>query len=335
MNSFFRRTLFAVLAPLAALIVVAAVAGLLFAFDRGSSAATSPTQALPDDPPLPRHLRDTGLFVDASLRQVRPGNVAFAPRYALWSDGATKRRWIHLPPGTAIDATLPDAWQFPRGVRLWKEFSHQGRPVETRYIERLHDGSWRYATYVWTEDGADAVLAPAAGIASLAVAQAPAGRYVVPSEEDCRACHEAAPVPVLGFSAIQLSLASPAASASPLERAATGYLHANCGHCHHRGESAVPVTLALAQSAAASADSQPAWRTAVGAPSRYRPPGAADTLRLIAPGRPAESVLSLRMHSRDPHRQMPPLGTRLVDDEGVALIDEWIESMIPAEEAGR
>ena len=67
-------------------------------------------------------------------------NLAFSPQYPLWSDGAAKRRWISLPPGTAIDASRPDAWEFPRGTRLWKEFSLD-RPVETRFIERLPDGS--------------------------------------------------------------------------------------------------------------------------------------------------------------------------------------------------
>jgi hypothetical protein len=108
--------------------------------------------------PLPMHLRDTGLS-DAR-------NLSFSPQYPLWSDGARKRRWIYLPPGTAIDASRPDAWEFPAGTRLWKEFA-VGAPVETRFIERLADGTWRYATYVWNEEGTDATLAPAEGIAAL------------------------------------------------------------------------------------------------------------------------------------------------------------------------
>ena len=97
---------------------------------------------------LPVHLRDTGLYADGSMSQVRPENLPFSPQYPLWSDGAAKRRWISLPAGTFIDAAQPDAWEFPRGTRLWKEFSHAGRPVETRFIERLADGSWRFAAYV-------------------------------------------------------------------------------------------------------------------------------------------------------------------------------------------
>src|SRR5918993_2748471 len=152
--------------------------------------------------PLPQRLSETGLYVADSLR-VRGDNIAFAPQYPLWSDGTSKRRWIYLPPGEAIDASRVDAWEFPVGTRLWKEFAYDRR-VETRYIERLADGSWRFAAYVWNKEGTDAVLAAEDG-AVVPVSAAPGGRYVVPSRSDCLACHEGPSVPVLGFSALQLS----------------------------------------------------------------------------------------------------------------------------------
>src|SRR5688500_6534491 len=107
----------------------------------------------------PGRLSETGLYVEGSSTQVDPRNLAFSPQYPLWSDGARKRRWIQLPAGSAIDASQPDAWEFPRGTRLWKEFALDRR-VETRYIERLADGSWRFATYLWNEAGTEATLAP-------------------------------------------------------------------------------------------------------------------------------------------------------------------------------
>src|SRR5688572_32525951 len=87
--------------------------------------------------------------------------TAFAPQYPLWTDGASKRRWIHLPPGAAIDATRPDDWVFPVGTKLWKEFSLGGRRIETRYIERLADGRWRFTAYAWNAAGTEATRAPA------------------------------------------------------------------------------------------------------------------------------------------------------------------------------
>jgi len=321
--------------------------------------------------PLPGTLSETGLFVAGSTTVVRPGVLAFTPQYPLWSDGATKRRWIQLPPGTAIDARRADAWEFPPGTRLWKEFS-VGRRVETRLIERLADGSWRFAAYVWNAEGTEAVLAPARGIAVLPVAGAPQGRYTIPSEADCRACHEGAAAPVLGFSALQLSsdrdpLAPHAeppglsdvdlnrlvarglvrnlpaalqsvppriAARTPAERAVLGYLHGNCGHCHGEPEvgSSVPVSLQLTQSLTNGASAETVMRSMVGAPSRFRSAAGAQN-RIVTPGEPASSVLVLRMQTRNPQVQMPPLGTQLPDLQALELIERWIRTDVqPREE---
>jgi mono/diheme cytochrome c family protein len=245
---------------------------------------------------LPERLSQTGL----DGREVR----AFAPRFALWSDGAAKRRWIALPAGTHVDASQPDAWRFPVGTRLWKEFSVDGRPVETRHFVLGSDGRWDYASYVW--DGADAVRAPTRG----QTLTLPGGRrYDVPSTADCVACHGGARSPVLGFAALQLGPAVPALvregllkrapatwavqapdfmAATPVEQAARGYLHANCGHCHFDGGVPVPLHLALD----------------VG--SRPAPVDGAAVLR--------------RAGTRNPYQQMPPLGTRAIDAEGLALL---------------
>lgn len=314
--------------------------------------------------PAPEQLSETGLYAPGSMTVVRADNLPFSPQYPLWSDGATKRRWLYIPPGAFIDASRPDAWDFPRGTKLWKEFSH-GRRIETRLIERLPDGTWRYATYVWNEAGTQALLAPEAGIAALPVDEAPGGRYVIPAEPDCRACHEGAAVPVLGVSALQLSpdrdpLAPHAelrrsedadlevllargvlrnlpaalrdqapriAAPSPVARAALGYLHANCGHCHNDNGSPAPVDLVLAHSAGAG---QASYETIVGSLigvlSRYRAPGLRAGAPLIDAGRPESSVLAARLRSRDPRMQMPPLATRVVDTDALELIERWIRN---------
>ncbi len=260
--------------------------------------------------PLPPRLADTGL--DAG--EVLP----FAPQYPLWSDGTAKRRWLYLPPGSTIDAARAEAWDFPAGTKAWKEFSYGGRRVETRYLERLADGSWRFAAYVWNAQGTEALLAPAQGIAALPVAEAPGGRYAIPSRTDCLACHEGAAVPVLGFSALQLAPDLPRLSSlnifrrlpadapriaarSAAARAALGYLHANCGHCHNDAGPLKEVGLVLAQPAAGA--------------------GIADPRRLLA-----------RLRSRNPLTRMPPLGTALVDAEGVALLESWLRHDFPSPE---
>jgi hypothetical protein len=319
--------------------------------------------------PLPERLSATGLHEEGSLR-LRADLQAFSPQYPLWSDAASKRRWLLLPPGTAIDAADPDAWEFPPGTRLWKEFSH-GAAVETRFIERLADGSWRFATYLWNADGSEAMLVPEAGI-EVDVAGAPRGRYRLPSRDDCRACHAGAATPVLGVGALQLSadrdplaphaeprqagdadlralvdrgwlvnlppalLATPPriAARTATERAALGYLHGNCAHCHHRSgggiDNAVPLDLTLAQSVAPVADGAgQVRRSMLAAPARFRPPGHGDQAELVVPGDAAASVLFHRLRSRNPMVQMPPLGTRVRDEQALALLQRWIDHELP------
>jgi hypothetical protein len=335
-----------------ALIITSACALLLTA--TGAAQSTRPA-------PLPPRLSETGLFVPGTTT-VRADLISFSPQYPLWSDGTRKRRWIALPPGTAIDASNPDVWEFPAGTRLWKEFSY-GTPVETRFFERLADGSWRFATYVWNAQGTDADLAPARGTV-LALAAAPGGRYAIPAQFDCLACHDGGASPVLGFSALQLSpdrdplaphaeakaaqfaelnslvergvlrnlpralLDSPPriAAQSPTARAALGYLHGNCGHCHNASGALASLDLALLQQAAAPGESvERTLKSLLGHTSRFRPHDGSQSKRLVA-GSDADSVLAVRMKTANPMARMPPLGVKVADAEGIALIERWIRT---------
>jgi hypothetical protein len=324
-------------------------------------AGAAAADAVGDARELPAHLSETGLY--APDGRVSAAVLPFSPQYPLWSDGATKRRWIQLPPGTSIDASRPDAWEFPRGTKLWKEFSH-GRALETRYLERAADGRWRFGSYVWNPDGRDATLAPAGGVRELQAPDAPGARYTIPSETDCRACHEAAPVPVLGFGALQLSpdrdplaphadaatagvnlrtlvdggllknlspelLTTPPriTASSPAERAVLGYLHGNCGNCHNDDGPLAVLDMTLAQRVGAPASTDRVLQSIVGIESQFHARGAPAGAPRISPGHEDTSVIALRMSSRDPLQQMPPLGTNAIDAEALRLIGRWIESL--------
>ena len=309
------------------------------------------------DAPLPAHLWDTGLFADPDGTRLAPDVLAYSPQYPLWSDGATKRRWIRLPPGTAIDARDPDAWVFPVGTRLWKEFT-LGRRVETRMLERTRRG-WRYATYVWSEDGKDAVLAPEDGIPAVAAAGT---SWTVPGEADCRACHEGQKTPVLGFTALQLSpdrdpgavhadapgveldtlvargllsrapsslLTAPPriAARSADERAAMGYLHANCGICHNAQGPLASLGMDLLYRPSEGTASADRIRASLLDARAQRALGSSE-LRIDS-GSPEHSLLVQRMRSRDAFTQMPPLGTRTSDREALTLVERWIQNTSP------
>ena len=83
---------------------------------------------------LPARLSETGLYDGERPIALARGVRAYVPAHELWSDGAQKLRWIRLPAGTRIDSADMDSWDFPVGTRLWKEFSRDGRPIETRLL---------------------------------------------------------------------------------------------------------------------------------------------------------------------------------------------------------
>jgi hypothetical protein len=333
----------------------AALAALALAF---ASSAGAPS-TVDTHRRAPELLAETGLYADPESKTVAPENLAFVPQYPLWSDGATKKRWIRIPPGTSIDASDPDAWKFPVGTKLWKEFSF-GRRVETRFMELGTDGRWIYATYAWSEDEKEARLVPERGARGVCEVR-PGVRHDLPGVADCRACHTGRPVEVLGFTALQLSpdrdplaphkeepgpeahdlrrlvatgvlrnfpealleLPPRIAASTPRARAALGYLQANCGICHNGVGPLASLGMCLDARLASASSTAPAFESTVGVPSRYRPPGRGPCSR-IEPGAPETSALAIRMASRNPLVQMPPLGTHVADEEALALVGAWI-----------
>jgi hypothetical protein len=107
-------------------------------------------------------------------------------------------------------------------------------------------------------------------------------------------------------------------------RAALGYLHANCGHCHNQQrpprsgprcfdpENKLDFLLRTGELGAVTDTA--AYRTAVG--------------DAIKPGDPDGSPVVKRMSSRSRFPPgMPPLATELVDDQGVAAVRAWIQGL--------
>lgn len=330
---------------------------------RGGSARTAALPAAVDDDTLPEHLSATGLYrADGS---VDPRNRPFAPQYPLWTDGATKRRWVRLPEGGHIDVRDPDGWRFPAGTTFWKEFAWRGRPVETRVIRIRANGSPVYATYAWNAEGTDAVRASSDGIAR--AYEISRGRWhTIPAASDCRNCHESGPSHILGFSAMQLSddrdplapHAEPLTTASmtlrtlvdedrlrpaqpsltghaprirarnDIERAALGYLSTNCGTCHNLRGPLGRLGFSLRHDfAGVGRLHEPAIETAVGHAGRFAVPGDTAGSRLIEPGLPNASAIIHRMLSRRPATQMPPIGSSIVDSAGAELVRRWIAQL--------
>jgi hypothetical protein len=120
------------------------------------------------------------------------------------------------------------------------------------------------------------------------------------------------------------------AAKTPTARAALGYLHGNCGYCHTLSGELASLTFSLHYPLAPPASAHPpALATTVGHASKYVPPAWDAPAERMSAGQPDRSVLLFRMASRNPVAQMPPLGSRIVDEEATTLIRRWI-----AEELG-
>jgi hypothetical protein len=302
--------------------------------DRGVASRTTTRSPPPLELGAGARLSETGLYTDMALMSLAPDVVEFAPAYELFSDGAEKRRWLRLPEAKKIDASDPDHWEFPVGALLFKEFAKGGRRIETRVIARSGAGDSDYfmGAFLWNADESDATFVPEG------VANALGTDHDVPSAAACWTCHAGEPGRVLGFSAVQQPNAPAASFEAPpplrfsppgneTTRAALGYLHANCGHCHNPNGSARPDTdMDLRLS---FADREPehtgAYRTALG--RSLQAFGTEQVTLRIARGRPAESAVLLRMTALDAGVRMPPLGSERVDPAGIAAVRRFIESL--------
>jgi hypothetical protein len=298
------------------------------------------------DPFMPATLRETGLYSDWDNEVVAADVLEFEPEYELWSDGAEKRRWVYLPPGSQIDTTSMDNWVYPVGTKMWKEFTRDGTRVETRLLYKTGPDKfdWFMVAYAWNENQDEAVAVPDGADDVLGT------EHDIPNRSDCRQCHNKMADIALGFIATQLDhelggldlatlvadgwLSAPPAGSAPYfdipgtaaEVAALGYLNANCGGCHQQGSPTmdnVPVELRLyiADLEAEDVQATAAYRTAVGVTSTLDGPAL-----IVDPGSPSTSSMHHRMNDRDAIA-MPPVGSELIDDSGLAIIDAWISAL--------
>jgi hypothetical protein len=291
----------------------------------------------------PRLLSQTGLFSDIKKGTLADGVRYFEPRYVLWSDGATKRRWLHVPKGEHIDTSNMDFWTYPVGTTAWKEFTRDGVRVETRMLRK--DGptadDWTMIAYEWKDDLSDAVAVPDGHV------NARGTSHDIPSQVGCHFCHGNMKDVLLGVSAIQLShstdkpgmriddlvaegvLTDPPSAPIQLPgdsvaETALGYLHANCGPCHNSQSGiarGVPLRLWESTAQLGTVEDTLGYRTTVGRPNSFIP-----DLHIIEAGRPDDSELVIRISQRGV-AQMPPLATKIVDQTGVAAIRAWIEQL--------
>ncbi len=298
--------------------------------------------------PFPATLSQTGCFTASLPTQPVPALVPYTVNSALWSDGAQKDRFFAIPDGTTITLQADGDFDFPNGTVTVKTFSIAGQKIETRLFVKHTDGQWAGYTYEWRNDQSDADLLPSNKTRTVGSQE-----WLFPSRAQCLQCHTAIAGRSLGLEVAQLNgtlayargvtanqletlaavgyfsaplpapalllprLANPFGSSGTLEDRARSYLHSNCSSCHRNGVGQGPHDFRFNISFLATnlCNRMPSTGNA-GVPGAL----------LFTPMNPAQSLISTRIRALNTFR-MPPLASSLVDAQGTALIDSWINSV--------
>ncbi len=308
----------------------------------------------------PLLLECTGLYRSPSDRTLSDGVRAYTPGVVFWSDGAEKHRWVSLPPGTTIDTTLADEWQFPQGTKFWKEFRVAGRTAETRFMWKNDPKRWTFAVYRWNDAGTSATSIP------YGERDVYGTTYEIAATSQCEDCHAGRRDRVLGFEEFALGLET--ANGVTLDMLATegalsvrppvtkfalpndgsgkaapalAFMHMNCGtSCHNANSRANANFTGLfmrlhaadvrsGDGGSLSVESTDTWKTAVGAAIKMKGYETSDWKR-VSPSEPEKSLIVYLAEHRGENGavdQMPPVGTHTPDVEGVAALKAWVSSL--------
>jgi uncharacterized repeat protein (TIGR03806 family) len=268
--------------------------------------------------------------------------------HAIYSDDGP----FAFPVGTVIAKTFA----FPTDARDPK----QGRRlIETRILKHEPDG-WVGLPYIWNKEQTEATLDVAGDTVDVSWihtdGRARTNNYIIPNANQCKGCHKSGEtmVPIgpkarhlnrdfayrdelenqlAHWSRIGILTGAPEPSAAPrlaawdqpasgtLDARARAWLEINCAHCHNPDGPARNSGLDLLAS-----QRNP---TAFGI---EKPPvaagiGSGGLAFDIVPRQPDKSIMVFRIASTHPGVMMPELGKRLVHEEGVALVREWIAAM--------
>jgi hypothetical protein len=304
---------------------------------------------------VPDHLACTGLYSNFTNKVVDTAAVAYTPGVILWSDGATKQRWVYLPPNSKIDTSNMDEWVFPVGTKVWKEFQISNKRIETRLYTKTSAQTWLWATYQWTSDETDAVRNDA-GATNIV------GSYEIPKHADCDKCHVGRGDKLLGLEAIALSLssaqgatldwlakngkltASPTSTTASLPEdvtgkaaAALGSLHIGCGvSCHNQNPSSLgnssgvymrlPAAAVLAGTATVTTLDTYTTTVNMTPTSAQYSTYAGQGYKRILPGDASKTLLVAITNMRGAG-QMPPIVTHVVDTTSVQALTDWVNAL--------
>ena len=238
--------------------------------------------------------------------------------------------------------------------------SNSTRIIETRIMIRKATG-WIFAEYVWNDEQTEAFLDLAGSNTSIEWMEngviKSVSSYRIPSEQQCLTCHkvneQAYPIGIkpqnmnfdyaystgtknqlkkwIDTGYLQNTLPTSIAStvdyndiSKSLELRVRSYLDINCAHCHQNNSHCDyrPMRFAFSETTNLSnmgvcVDTQD---------MADFPPALA---KIVNPGNSNRSMLHYRLNTEEESYRMPLLGRSTIHQEGIALIEEWINSLAP------
>lgn len=237
----------------------------------------------------------------------------------------------------------------------------EGRQLmETRLLFRDESGWQTLPSYIWNEEQTEAFMTVEGGMRTVRWVATNGEEmlldYSIPSQSLCKSCHvknnELTPIgpkvrqlnrtikftkesknQLQHYTELGLLTGMPTLaeirrtpvwndpSSGDLQGRALAYLDMNCSHCHSAGgpgnTSALHLTEFETNPFHLGIDKHP---IAAGK-------GTGGRQYDIVRGQPDASILVYRMESTDPGEMMPEVARKLVHEEGVALIKEWIAAL--------
>lgn len=183
--------------------ILALVIGLL----AGCRARPEPVRAFLEEP-FPEKLSDWRLFGSGGISRPNARVLPYDLNTPLFSDYASKYRFVWMPPGTSAHYRDDGVFDFPVGAILIKSFAFpadggdsSGRGneklVETRLLVHTRTG-WVGLPYVWNKDQTEARLDLAPDPVAIRYADASGKQhdftYFIPNANECKQCHDNARV---------------------------------------------------------------------------------------------------------------------------------------------
>lgn len=316
--------------------------------------------------PAPR-LSDYGLFQDPGARTSSPRVTPYDLTTPLFSDYATKHRYVFTPDGKSAAYAAVGPLDFPVGSVLVKTFAFAPdmreptvgeRFIETRLLIRKAEG-WTALAYVWNAEQTEAVLKRTGARLDVGFidpsGEAQAISYLVPNQNQCKTCHSAdGELVPIGPRARNLNRDLDYGDRTQNQLVAWRRL----GHLSGGPEPAKVPRTAVWDDRSESLEARARAYLDVNCAHCHSPAGMASTSGLfleleedrpahlgigkapvaagrgsgglgvsIEPGHPERSIMVYRMASTDPGVMMPELGRALPHREGTELVAAYIESL--------